>query len=103
MRVCFTVPIRVVLDSPAAAPAWISTLSWPVVRFAPALKPTAVLNEPVLFASAPVPSAVLPLPVSLFERALLPSAVLVPVPVFEVAPEPVCSPPVGEYTGGNVS
>ena len=53
------VPIRILADSPATPPLPISMLLLPVVRFAPALVPTAVLLLPVLLRSALVPSAVL--------------------------------------------
>ena len=58
--------MRILLDSPTtpAFPIWI--LKLPVVRFAPALEPSAMLLLPVVLAkSALAPSAVLLVPVVL--------------------------------------
>src|SRR5205085_2757342 len=85
-------PMRIVLDSPATPTLPKSMLLLPVVRFAPALLPTAMLNEPVLFASASKPLAVLLLPFELpmsaqkqlavlLEPVVLPWSALTPLAV----------------------
>src|SRR6476659_9658498 len=85
-----TVPIRIVLDSPAIPRAPISMLLLPVVRLAPALLPTAMLNEPVvLFWRAEPPLAVFWVPVVLEPSALVPLAVLPPPLLLESAPAPL--------------
>src|SRR5438552_18195239 len=64
------VPMRIVLDSPAAPALPISRLLLPVVRFTPADWPRAMLEPPVvLLSNALAPSAVLFIPVVLFWRA----------------------------------
>src|SRR5450759_2792184 len=108
-----TVPIRIVLDSPAPVlpmsmllmpvarldPALIpmAMLLLPVVRLDPAARPMAVLLEPVVLMSAWYPVAVLLPPVVLKASALSPVAVL-PPPVVLVKsawnPLAVLLPPV---------
>jgi hypothetical protein len=72
------VPMRVVFDSPATPRLPISMLLLPVVRLLPALKPTAMLNEPVLLKSALVvpPRGKITVHLAWFTRVRIPLGLL---------------------------
>src|SRR5437868_8266074 len=78
------VPILIVLSSPPVPALLMSMLLLPVVRFVPALPPSAVLLLPVaLEPSAPVPSAELLAPIVLENSAPWPTAELLLAVVLE--------------------